>query len=197
MKTKDIDFNIVSEYVYYDSSSPSGLSWNKDIYAGINQFTRCSKGTQAGWVGRRTWMVKIKGSVYTSSRVIWKLVTKEDMVGKVIDHIDGDPLNNNISNLRCVDSVDNNRNKSFNKSGLPIGVCIVKDNAGFDVYRASWNTLDGKIKTKGFSVNKYGRELAEHLAKEYRLHQIDLLNIMGAGYTDRHGDLKEKSVNDD
>tara|TARA_R110000744_G_C19371770_1_gene563191 strand:- start:51900 stop:52061 length:162 start_codon:yes stop_codon:yes gene_type:complete len=35
--------------------------------------------------------------------------------------------------------------------------------------------------------NLSGAELALMLAVEYRQHQIDLLNLMGAGYTDSHG----------
>ncbi|MNF97457.1 AP2 domain protein [compost metagenome] len=81
-----------------------------------------------------------------------------------------------------------------NTSGVH-GVCFqtVKTKNGNYVQRyvASWRDLNGKVRTKCFSVNVYGDELAEFLACEYRSHQIELLNLQGAGYTERHGKSKE------
>lgn len=61
----------------------------------------------------------VKGSYLYAHRVIWKMETGEDPV--VIDHIDGDTLNNKYSNLRSVSQAENSRNASRrtdNSSGV-------------------------------------------------------------------------------
>jgi hypothetical protein len=57
-------------------------------------------------------------------RLAW-LMTYGSWPEGEIDHIDGDPANNRISNLRDVSASENNRNRSRctrNKSGI-VGVC--------------------------------------------------------------------------
>jgi hypothetical protein len=56
-----------------------------------------------------------------------------------------------------------------------------------------WHDLQGRIFSKSFSVKKHGEELAFFMACEYREQQINLLNLMGAGYTQGHG--KPKQIN--
>lgn len=51
---------------------------------------------------------------------------------------------------------------------------------------AYWRDLNGKSKSKSYSLKKYGEELAFFLACEYRQQQIDLLNLQGAGYGEKH-----------
>lgn len=52
---------------------------------------------------------------------------------------------------------------------------------------AHWVDLNGMLRRKNFGVATYGEELAEFLAIECRQHQIDLLNLQGAGYGEKHG----------
>jgi hypothetical protein len=64
--------------------------------------------------------VKIGRRVYSVHRVIWKMVTGHEPPS-IIDHIDGDPLNNKISNLRGTDRSGNQQNKRIqinNRSGF-------------------------------------------------------------------------------
>lgn len=51
---------------------------------------------------------------------------------------------------------------------------------------AQWRDINGKHHKKSFSVKKYGKELAELLATEYREYHILLLNLGGAGYSAQH-----------
>lgn len=81
-----------------------------------------------------------------------------------------------------------NTRKSKNNSTGKNGVTTIKRGGKpIEAYVATWYTLEGRRKTRGFSVNKYGEEEAFRLACEYRDEQIRLLNEQGAGYTEGHG----------
>ena len=68
---------------------------------------------------------KILGKVYQAHRVIWKIVHGVDP--DVIDHIDGDPRNNRIGNLRNCSVSENSRNykKDAGQTSTYRGVCWV------------------------------------------------------------------------
>ena len=66
--------------------------------------------------------ITINKRSYKLHRVIWKLVYGEDPMDAVIDHVDRDPLNNKLSNLRLLSHSENNHNekvRSTNTSGTP------------------------------------------------------------------------------
>lgn len=110
----------------------SRLSYNKST----GEFTWSSKGT----LGSRVIIGSVAGTVkidrcgirylriyvgckrYYAHRLAWMFVHGEfPERGMEIDHIDGDGLNNSIENLRCVDKINNSRNKRINgrnKSGV-------------------------------------------------------------------------------
>jgi hypothetical protein len=124
--------------------------------------------------------VKIKGRMYLVHRLIWKL-TYGVWPSYEIDHIDGDRLNNKLSNLRDVPKAMNQRNsrlRADNFSGL-VGVRQVYYPTKYWV--AQW--FDGKRKNKWFSVSKYGDETAKEMAIQYRAARVRELG----GYTERHG----------
>lgn len=78
-----------------------------------------------------------------------------------------------------------------NKTGVA-GVALSKSghNYGSPYYMAYWNELDGKRKSKCFSIDKYGKDKAFILACEYRAEQIKRLNEEGADYAPSHGQPK-------
>lgn len=180
----------LAEFFFYDEESPSGLRWVRQYGKGSTAKIRDVVGSNDNGY----WRVHALGSHFKAHKIVWALNNNfESQDGKHIDHIDGNPSNNRIENLRLVDPILNARNKPMlksNTSGIH-GVCFqnVKTKNGNYVerYIACWQDLNGKRCSKCFSVNVYGHELAEHLAKEYRLHQMELLNLMDAGYTERHG----------
>ena len=180
----------LKDFFYYDEDSPSGLRWKKIYKKGSN----VKVGDVVGHCDQGYWKVRGLGLNLKAHKIVWALHNEfKNQDGMHIDHIDGNPSNNKIENLRLVPLEINARNKPMmksNTSGIH-GVCFqtVRTKSGnyVDRYVAGWRGLDGKPKTKTFSVNVYGQELAEFLATEYRQHQIDLLNLMGAGYTERHG----------
>lgn len=203
MITHDLRINKISgkslkgipwdEMVYYDETSPTGLRHKTDKRYG-NQETLVAKYADdvAGSISEG------KYSVYTSSRygtfqvhkIIWYLCTGQDVPeNQIIDHIDGNLQNNLITNLRVVSKALNARNTSKYKNNTTgiTGIYLDVKNKDHRYWKASWMTLDGKQKTKAFSINKFGDENAKLLAMEYRAEQIRLLNEQGAGYSDRHG----------
>lgn len=71
--------------------------------------------------------------------------------------------------------------RSNNTTGVK-GVCKTIKGC----YVATWSNLDGRQRTKTFSIKKYGDELAFFLACEKRELEIQRLNLKGAGYRGFH-----------
>lgn len=68
------------------------------------------------------WQISYGKKRYFSHNVIWEMLFGEIPEGMVIDHIDGNGLNNNPENLRLVTASVNQKNRplySNNKSGVP------------------------------------------------------------------------------
>ena len=186
-----------NKLVYYDETSPTCIRHNRDIVFGNNKtLFKARKGDKAGskTQGGYHSIFLSKYGTFPVHRIVWFLNTGEDVpVDKIIDHIDGDRLNNKFSNLRLVNESENTRNTKMYKNNT-VGVTGVYFDTKNDAkgkpryyWKTSWQELDGKQKTKSFSISKYGLLPAFKLAFEYRQLQIKRLNEHGAGYTDRHG----------
>ncbi|MNR04772.1 AP2 domain protein [compost metagenome] len=94
-----------------------------------------------------------------------------------------------VGNIQWATDEQQARNKGKyknNKSGVT-GVYKHVSRYGKESWIASWYECKGKSRSKSFNIEKYGDELAFFMAKEYREHQIALLNLAGAGYTENHG----------
>ena len=86
-------------------------------------------------------------------------------------------------NVRWANDVMQNRNKSKrvdNSSGVT-GVSFAKDR-----WVATW-TENGKVRSKSYSVSKYGYDEAFEMACTFRMERLLYLNSDGAGYSDTHG----------
>lgn len=177
------------ENFYYDETSPSCLRWNITIYAAKNYSAVCvRKGDVAGTLDNKYYRVKTDEGFIAVHRIIWRLFNGEIPDDLVIDHIDRNPSNNKISNLRLVTELVNNRNRNkseSNKSGTT-GVHIIHTNFG-GAWRAAYTLLDGSRVIKSFSVAKYGYDKAREMAEKVREEGITQLNTDGAGYTETHG----------
>ena len=187
------DLNAISETLYYDESSPTFLRWKINATSGRNNsHIKKKAGDVAGsiYIGKyNTITCRIKSVAYVASRVIWYLHNGVyPTEGAVIDHIDGNSLNNNISNLRlCSQAVNakNSAKRSDNSSGQ-VGIYFDMDSAGRSFCKGQI-THDGVTKNVSFSLRKHGLLPAFAKVYKWRKEQLRLLNEQGAGYTDRHG----------
>lgn len=169
-----------SNVFYYDETSPSFLRWK--VKTG-----RANAGDAAGSINvQGYYRVTYKRRLYFCHRVIWCLFNECIDDNLHVDHMNGDVADNSISNLRLVTNRQNSQNRkkhSTNKSGV-VGVFL-------DTKRprwvAHWCSIDGKRKSKEFSINKYGYDSAFKLACDFRIKMILELNSEGSDYTNRHG----------
>lgn len=181
---------MIRELFYYDETSPSGLRWKQDRFSGNNKL-QAARDTQAGGLhGSGYYEVRVDGRLAQVHRVIYELFNGKIPEGRFVDHIDGNPANNTISNLRLVDARLNARNRKMevrNTSGVT-GVHPYKFPDGtIKGYVAGWREEpSGLRKSKSFSFKNHG-EYAFEKACSYRLEKIKELNSKGAGYTERHG----------
>lgn len=178
-----------SQLVYYDETSPSCLRWKITIRCGKNfNVVRVSENEASGTKAHRKngdpmwWQIGYKGKRYRLHRVLWEILNGAIPDGLYVDHIDGNPFNNKISNLRLVSAAYNSRNTRAHRRGLPgISGVFFEQLNGCEYYIAHWSE-DGKLKRKRFPVSKHGT-LAFDLALDYRKSKIKTLE----GYTERHG----------
>lgn len=113
-KINPIQYDIISEYLCYDETSPTFLRWKTSIFTGENKSRLLvEEGKAAGTIKRKEGYVETKfnNKSYKNHRLIWSLCNKCDLdTNLVIDHIDGNKSNNNIANLRLVSQKENMSN---------------------------------------------------------------------------------------
>ena len=182
---KTINKEIVEKFFEYDESSPSCLRWKVDIISGKNK-KQVSKGDVAGSkTTNNYWCVGFDNKLYQAHRIV-AVLNNLYVEGKIIDHIDGNRLNNKIENIQVIDKSVNARNqKKYNTNTT--GTCGVHFDNFKKSFVASVNFDFNKRKSKSFSVNKYGHDNAFQLACEWREKMIKELNEKGACYSERHG----------
>lgn len=174
----DIELSEIRDKFYYDETSPSFIRHKNDGH-------RIKANNPAGYQEKnKYWRVKSGKKVFLVHRIVFVLLGNTLDKNSIVDHIDGNPANNSISNLRKVTPGENCRNRkirSDNKTGIS---GITRD---ADSY-SSMVTLDGKAIKKSVSISKYGDEEAFRLIQEWRARMLSEINsTLQAGYTERHG----------
>lgn len=168
---RELDHEKLSSLVYYDETSPSGLRWKIDRYVGENYLAL--KYPKDSVVGTRSnsgyYTVSIDKKKYLAHRVIWSIINKQNVhPTAIVDHIDNNPSNNKIENLRVVTPSQNAKNRKT-LSEHPGIFWSNRDRSW--VLRTSFNL---KIYSKNFKPTEYrgvGIEFTKsdmlELAKEY------------------------------
>lgn len=203
-RTHELDSSILAEYFYYAEDSPSGLRYNKNIYKNKGALSKVKDSVAGGQYFDKNgkplfWRVSVvingKNFTFKAHRIVWCLVNGVIDSKLVIDHIDNDPLNNKIINLRLVTQHTNGRNKIPSRVNEEIGVVGLSKH--HNSYKAEITDNCGNRQSKSFSINKYGRNKALYLAALVRYNYI----VTQGGvlkFTDDHSclvQLKEIIVN--
>lgn len=187
-KIKKLDKEFLKNNLTYDAESPTGLRWassNRSRKIGdiAGTYTYQSNGKPNGIV------VKINDVIYRAGRVIWTLLKGNIPEGYYVDHLDGNPFNNNINNLAAKSPRANSHNlciASDNKTGVK-GVCFyTRKTTGVThaiVYVVDKN---GNKIYRSFSVSKYGKDRAVELANQWRIEKLKEFTSDWADYTERH-----------
>lgn len=178
-----------AEYFQYDEKSPSGLVWIKllpnarsvkvgDI-AGTKQYRKNGQPSK--------WIVKFGGINYAVSRIVYILNSGYVENDLIIDHIDRNPFNNNIRNLRVTTEGGNLKNKNYqknNSSGFT-GVSIIIKGAT-KYYCATWMDPETKKqRNKTFSVKSNGELLAKLKSVVFRYEKLKEVDL-NQEYSDQH-----------
>lgn len=179
---KDILFDEFNAYFAYDESSPSCLVRKNFPHKVLDTPEVC------GHIRGGYWKIYHKYQAYVASRVIYCLNHGSVSIDMVVDHIDGNKLNNHIENLRLVPTLTNNRNKKKSAANTTsvTGVTYVEiDNrvGGINRYYRATIIGDSKPIIRSFNIDHYGEQLAFTLACQFREQTLKEQVL----YTERHG----------
>lgn len=150
-----------SELFYYDPSSPSFLR-NQTTRSNRQKLGQVSGGLSGPQKDKR-YLIQANGIRVYNYRVIWELFNGPIPEGFVVDHIDRDPLNCQIDNLRLCRQQENVLNKETRRRDLPRGV-----------YQNKSGTYYAQITYKGKTYNLGTRTTAEEQEQLYLNKQVEL-----------------------
>lgn len=120
--------------------------------------------TEAGCIGVGCKLMNVNGYLYLTHRLLWTYFYNEQPP-KHIDHIDKNPLNNSIYNLRAATKSQNKyntRKQKNNKSGYK-GVCWAKAN---NKWKAQTKYDNKQIHLGYFDTPEEASAVYEQKAKE-------------------------------
>lgn len=143
------------------------LNYNPDTGVMTWKFAvgnRIKAGSPAGYVSQGRLRITFRGDYYYAHRLAW-LLTYGKWPEKFVDHIDGNPLNNRITNLRDVSHNVNSQNQREarvdNQTGL-LGVSPYKKSGKFK----ATIQVNGKAKHLGYFSTKEEAYMVYLVAKQ-------------------------------
>lgn len=148
-------------FFYYDPTSPSFL--RNQITRSNNQKLGQVQGGLSGPKNDKRYLIQIKGIRVYNYRVIWEIFNGPIPEGFVIDHIDRNPLNCQIDNLRVCQQKKNVLNKGTKVRLLPRGV-----------YRNKSGTYYAQITYEGKTYNLGTRDTQQEQEQLYLAKQVEL-----------------------
>lgn len=159
-KVKKISYDYIKEIVKYDETSPTFLRYKVPRANGAIKAGSIAGSFDSSGYGQ----IYLKDRLYKAHRVIYCLLSEQDLDSNlIIDHIDGNKSNNNISNLRLTTFSENARNIQWEKT-KPSNTGERGISFRDDSYRVLW-MRDGKQVEKSFTY-KRSRRTKEEAFKE-------------------------------
>jgi HNH endonuclease len=163
-KAHVIDYEHISSFLYYDESSPTMLRWKKHMK------NNAAANSEAGHIKKNNdyAYVELIGKNLSVHRVVWVLHNKFLDTKHMIDHIDGNRINNKISNLRLANAKFNSHNRLMKipSSGYR-NIKPYISNGEITFYFVRWHSINGGAREfKSFSVKNY-RNKEETLLAAY------------------------------
>lgn len=176
----ELNFEYLNSILQIDPLSPSGLSWK--VPSG--RYGRIPVGSPAGYIsgrqGNKYWTINLKGkTAVLAHRIVYLLEHKSIDTSLVINHIDGNSLNNKIENLEQITQSHNvykATKQKYNELGRSLSVRKFKGKPMSIVARFCFEP--NKETQKNFNIKKCGSfEEAVRLAKEWRALAEETLSL--------------------
>ena len=161
-KQDKIAFDAVNELLAYDPEKGI-FTWK------VNRGGRAKAGTEAGAVMSNGYIaIRVNNTLYYAHRLAWFMIYGE-WPSKHIDHIDNNPDNNQIANLREATQSENMQNRktySNNKSGFK-GVSFHDPSAKFraQIRIDGKNTFIGSYPTAELAHKAYVEAANKHFGE--------------------------------
>lgn len=181
MNMLDLDIEYLKECFIYEASA-GRLFWKQRPPQHFASLNACAvwnskhAGAEAGSPNtKKRWSTKIKAKLYQNHRLIWAIVNGAWPADQ-IDHINGNPEDNRIENLRVVSNAENQRNRSRSRNNTS-GTNGVYWHSRDRVWSA-YIRVGGKQRTLGTFAS------AAQAAAARKAAERDL------GYSARHGESK-------
>ena len=165
--TKYMEFDKFNSIFKYDPTTPSC----------IVRKSNTGEYKPAGFKTGSYYKASLDYSSYGTHRIVWLLHNGSISQDVVIDHIDGNSLNNRIENLRAVTPSFNCKNRltKIPRTGFRNILEELKDGV-LTAYKVVWSTAQHSGKNrKSFSFSKYGGDSKLALREAY-LFREDLIS---------------------
>lgn len=190
MSKATLDYNSVDWDFYFQLSedSPSGLLWKNSAKPKRNGKVAGCKNFNSRTKEPHMWRVNCQGKSWAVHRIIFIMLYGQLTDNLIIDHMDGNPFNNSISNLRVCHQVSNTQNRrKSSKNSTGFTGCSITSNGQGRTYVTAFVRYKNKQISERFNIEDLGYDKALEKAIEARKRLITELNKLGAAYTQRHG----------
>ncbi len=149
----------IGDYVAHSEESSTRLI-NK-----VSRNSRAKKGEEAGHINEGYFRFCFNGRKFFNNRVVYFLCTGIDPEEKCVDHIDGDGLNNKISNLRLATTKQNHDNRKKHKNNTS-GITGVYWHKRQKKYSTDINYNYNKLHLGYFNKSDIDKAIAVRIAAE-------------------------------